>query len=103
MNARLDATMSNSEYIQDLVEDGVINEDVAEAISDTMQSQASADKIAAPKLDANTVAPCNAMNVAEKLENCAAEVSEAIQEARRERNPDWDSDEEDDDEDNGRN
>lgn len=103
LNARLDVTMSNAEYIQDLVEDGVINEDVAEAISDTMQSQASADKIAAPKLDANTVAPCNAMNVAEKLEDCAAEVSEAIQEARRERNPDWDSDEEDDDEENRRN
>ena len=100
LNARLDATMTNSEYIQDLVEDGVINEDVAEAISDTMQSQASADKMVAPKLDANAVAPCNAMNVAEQLEDCAAEINEAVQEARRERNPDWDSDEEDDDEDN---
>ena len=100
LNARLDATMTNSEYIQDLVEDGVINEDVAEAISDTMQSQASADKMVAPKLDANAVAPCNAMNVAEQLEDCAAEINEAVQEARRERNPDWDSDEEDDDENN---
>lgn len=103
LNARLDATMTNSEYIQDLVEDGVINEDVAEAISNTMQSQASADKTVAPKLDANAVAPCNAMNVAEQLEDCVAEINEAVQEARRERNPDWDSDEEDDDEDNRRN
>ena len=100
---RYDVSMENAAYIQELVEDGVINEDVAEAISGTMQEQAHADKIIAPKMDANSVTPCSSMSIAESLEDSAQEVQEAIEEARRERNPDYDTDEEENDDGNRNN
>lgn len=106
LDKRFNVTMENSNYVKELVEDGVIDENIAQEIAGTMIEQSQADfRVGTMMQASNPGVPelHKATKISEMLEDCAEEIVEVITEKRRERNPDWDSDEDDNDDSNRRN
>lgn len=102
---RGEVARENAEYVQELVKEGVLNEDIVQEINATANEQLVDDVLVVDKMQASCpgVTQWNrAIAIIDDMKEQGKNVQEALEEARKMRNPDYDTDEDENDDKNRR-